>query len=186
MKKSVFLMIIVVNMFGALSPFHVLSQNILNSVQQKKAERVLSSIWKKSEIEQININFNISPVPNSLNKINLTFDLRKITINDKHQAWVVYNYAESMYDKFLFMVVYDLELNIIRVRILEYPELYGTEITSQVWLNKFNGKNASETLKYRSDLDAISGATLSAVNLIERVNQSSEILIFLKNSNQLR
>lgn len=179
-------MIIVVNMFGALSPLHVLSQNILNSAQQKKADRVLNSIWKKSEIKQINLNFNIPQTPNLLNKNNLTFDLRKVTINDTHQAWVVYNFADSKFDKFLYMIVYDLELNIIRVRVLEYPELYGAEITSQAWLNKFNGRKASEKLKYRSDLDAISGATMSANNLIENVNFNSEFMIYLKNNNQLK
>jgi len=186
MKKSVFLMIIVVNVFGALSPLHVFSQNSLNSSEQKKADRVLSSIWKKSEIKQINIDFNSPQISSLLNKHNLSLDLRKITVNDIHNAWVIYNYADSMYDKFLFMVVYDLELNIIRVRVLEYPELYGTEITNQAWLNKFNGRNTSENLKYKNDLDAISGATLSAVNLIERVNLNSEILNFLKKNNQLK
>jgi len=79
------------------------------------------------------------------------------------------------YELFSFAVFYDFSLQVKQVKILEYAPEYGYEITSSRWLRQFTG-NKDCNIQYEEDVDAISGATISARSLIDNVNEVCEIL----------
>lgn len=79
------------------------------------------------------------------------------------------------YELFSFFVLYDSGLNLKLVKILEYGPEYGYEITSKRWLRQFEGYKDCQ-IDYGEDVDAISGATISARSLIDNVNDACEIL----------
>ena len=75
--------------------------------------------------------------------------------------------APSKYDKFEFMVVYDIKLNIQKVEVLVYREDYGFEIKNKRWLRQFITRKTDS-------VQAISGATISVNSLkksVELLNQ---------------
>ena len=72
---------------------------------------------------------------------------------------------------FDFIVVFDKDLVVSKIKILAYREDHGGEIASKRWLRQFIGSEKDKTLKYKKDIAAISGATLSALSLTTEVNK---------------
>jgi len=58
-----------------------------------------------------------------------------------------------------------------RVDILAYRESYGGEIRSPSWLGPFVGKSSASALKVNSDINNISGATLSCLHVTEGIKR---------------
>ena len=88
--------------------------------------------------------------------------------------------APSKTDKFDYLVLFDLDFIITKIKVLIYREDYGSEIGSKRWLRQFIGKTVNDELKYEKDIIAISGATISAYSMTVAVNnllQSIQILI---------
>lgn len=155
--------------------------NFLSGNLQKKADKVLENTWKEKHIETRNLVFPVSGkhYEQYANRI------QSVHIRSRHVGWVFYSSAQSRYERFFFMVVYDTDLMIKTVSVLEYNELFGAEITNRSWLKQFSGFPVSKTIHYKKDIDAISGATISAVNLLESVNRCSEFMLQLKQSGVL-
>ena len=86
----------------------------------------------------------------------------KITESDQHLGYFYFGKAPSKADEFDFVVIFDQEMIIKKVKILAYREDYGGEITSKRWLRQFDGTGVQSSLKYGSDIIGISGATISA------------------------
>jgi len=84
-------------------------------------------------------------------------------------GFAVLTSAEGRFDHFDFMIVFNSELQIAHLKILNYRSQYGAEIRSKRWLKQFY-KNQSSDFNYGSDIQAISGATLSAQSLTQKVN----------------
>lgn len=142
----------------------------------KKAQGVLKDIWKSGDIHENPFEVKSFPFAGVIQG-----QVYEVFVNNEKKALSFYNSAKGRYDKFYFVVVYNLDLSIIRLRVLEYNEMYGGEITRPKWLKKFEGYHASKNLQYGKDIDAITGATLSAIALIEVVNRCSEFLMVMKN-----
>jgi hypothetical protein len=94
---------------------------------------------------------------------------------DQHLGIVVLTAAKGRYDTFEYMIIYDLKLDIELIKILVYRSDYGSEITAKRWLSQFYNKG-NDNLKYGSDIQAISGATFSALSLTKNINRINKIL----------
>ncbi|WP_422081843.1 FMN-binding protein [Ulvibacterium sp.] len=77
--------------------------------------------------------------------------------------------APSMKQKFDYIVMFDLDLVIKKSKVLIYREDYGQQIGSQRWLKQFIGLSATDVPLYAENIDAISGATISASNMTKAV-----------------
>ena len=78
--------------------------------------------------------------------------------------------AKGRYDWFDFIVVFNPELVIEKVEIIVYREDHGVEIMNKSWLAQFKGVTGCD-LEYGKDIDAVSGATLSAGSLTKAVKE---------------
>jgi Na+-translocating ferredoxin:NAD+ oxidoreductase RnfG subunit len=83
--------------------------------------------------------------------------------------------AEGRFDKFDYMIIYKPDLKIELIKILVYRSQYGSEITAKRWLSQFYDKQ-NDSLKYGSDIQAISGATFSASALTKNINRINKII----------
>ena len=72
--------------------------------------------------------------------------------------------GDAKYEDFWYGVIFDNNLKIKLVRVLEYSSDYGYEISSKNWLKQFIGYEGQK-LRYGKDIDAVSGATISAQDL---------------------
>lgn len=78
--------------------------------------------------------------------------------------------APSMKNIFDYVVLFNPDFSIKKAKVLIYREDYGRQIGSQRWLKQFISKKSGDSLVYGSDVDAISGATISAKSMTKAVN----------------
>lgn len=86
---------------------------------------------------------------------------------------------DNVYGKSLpitFMAIFDLAGNILETGIVAYREPFGGGVTNESWQNQFIGKNKSSKVKIGEDIQAISGATISA-NSVTRGIKKLTLLI---------
>ena len=78
--------------------------------------------------------------------------------------------AASMKRKFDYIVLFNPELSIVKAKVLIYREDHGRQIGSQRWLKQFIGLAPTNELIYGENIDAISGATISASSMTKAVD----------------
>lgn len=127
----------------------------------------------------------IIPIPNSL-KTSIGKYMHQSFFRDELHIWAIYqsdslsNIAvlDNVIGKSMpitFLVIFNLDRNIIHADIIKYREPYGGEISSPRWLGQFKQKNDSSSFRVGLDIDGISGATIS-VNSVSRGIQKLALL----------
>lgn len=109
----------------------------------------------------------------------------RISDNENQIGYFYYGNALSKVDNFDYLVIFDNELIIKKIKILAYREDYGGEIGSKRWLKQFNDLSKEDTLVYGKDIKAISGATISARSMTIAINELLQSIAILQNKNQL-
>ena len=101
----------------------------------------------------------------------------------EHLGYFYFGNAPSKADTFDFLVIFDQELIIKKVKILAYREDYGGEISSKRWLGQFSGVSGQDSLEYGSEIKGISGATISARSMTQAINDLLKNISTLSLSN---
>ena len=70
-----------------------------------------------------------------------------------------------------FLVIFDHRNTIISSTVIKYRESHGHEVTNSAWLAQFKGKKAHSPIQIGNDIDAISGATISANSLTKGIRK---------------
>ncbi|MCF6240184.1 MAG: FMN-binding protein [Bacteroidales bacterium] len=83
------------------------------------------------------------------------------------------------YEHFDYMLILNKDLSVKKVKILVYDGEYGYEVGSKLWLKQFIGYSGGE-LNYGKDIQALSGATVSAQSITEDIQQMHEIALELR------
>nr|WP_299387996.1 FMN-binding protein [Allomuricauda sp.] len=96
--------------------------------------------------------------------------LFKIQLQEEHLGYAYLGKAPSMKDVFDYVVLFNPDLSVKKTKVLIYRENHGRQIGSQRWLKQFIGKTSESSLEYGTDIDAISGATISAKSMTKAVN----------------
>ena len=86
--------------------------------------------------------------------------------------------TDDSYESFDYIVIYDVDMTILKVDIANYGGEYGYEICRSKWLKQFKGKTKDFVLE--ENIDGISGATVSATHLIEDINKLGGNMLDLK------
>ena len=154
----------------------------------KKLNKLCSKIWKNQVVmlKQVSL-------PES-SDMDIT-QLNEIWSNDEIVGYACYTTAfgcriggcaapsnpnVESYETFDYIVIYDRDLNIIKVDVAEYGGQYGYEICRSKWLSQFKGENNG--FKLEENIDGIAGATISASYLIDDLNTLGKDLINLKST----
>lgn len=95
----------------------------------------------------------------------------KIYNNQKLLGYYYFGQAFGKADYFDFIVIFDKNLIVSKVKVLVYREDHGGEVGSKRWLNQFSGKSKADNLIYQKDIAAISGATISAKSMTNEINK---------------
>ena len=125
-------------------------------------------------------------------EINKTLPLKITTTNffkiESQDNLLGYYYLGKAYGKadyFDFIVIFDKDFIVSKIKILVYREDHGGEIGSKRWLKQFIGKTSSNNLKYQKNIAAISGATISAKSMTHEVNKLLKTIGILNNKQLL-
>ncbi|TDN99997.1 FMN-binding protein [Sunxiuqinia elliptica] len=97
----------------------------------------------------------------------------------KPTGFVVSAIGKGRYDQFNYLVYYNEDREVKLVNVTAYFSDHGNEITSKRWLKQFNGYDGGD-LDYGDEVQAISGATLSASSIVKGIR---EITILLQDCN---
>ncbi len=109
----------------------------------------------------------------------------KIKVGEKLIGYYYFGKALGKTDEFDFLVIFDIELVIKKIKVLAYREDYGMEIGSKRWLKQFNELTTGDQVEFQKDIKAISGATISARSMTKAVNDLLQSLTILQNKNQI-
>jgi len=135
----------------------------------KKINKEIFTVFEVEDFERESVFID----SNVLSEMDASFNpdnFIKIIKDQKHLGYFYFGKAPSKADEFDYMVIFDDQLIIKKIKILAYREDYGGEISSKRWLRQFNGSSKSDLLKYGKDIKGISGATISAKAMTNAVN----------------
>lgn len=158
--------------FLCLSSFLDIPKNI-----QKKIDKEIFNLFEIDSYEKELVVIDEAIIQ----QMSVDFDAQaffKIVNQESHLGYFYLGTAPSKADVFDYMVIFDKDLIIKKIKILAYREDWGGEITSKRWLRQFKGSDPATSLKYGSDVMGISGATISARSMTNAVN---DLLHNLKN-----
>lgn len=148
----------------------------------KKVQKELVKTYDNKELKLVEIVVSDS-INNQLGKrinANTLFQIVDATVV---VGFAYVGTAPSKTDRFEYLIILDTQLIIKKSKLLVYREDYGAEIGSRRWLKQFIGKSGKDQLKYRRDIMAISGATISALSMTQAINQFLADLNILHKNN---
>jgi len=179
MDKSI-LIILTFLCLGVLLTAFVADESI--SFPEKKIHRTIKKQWK---IE----NFKISEI-SGFEKNGLT-GFYSIKSNSKLLGYLFVGRVNSCrsggcsidseiqdlsFEFFDYFVIIDTLVSIKKVKIFNYQATQGHEVMSHGWLRQFVGYSGLQELRYGKEIEAISGATVSAKALKDDIQFKVKLL----------
>lgn len=93
--------------------------------------------------------------------------------------------APSKTAQFDYLVIFNPNLEIIHAKVLIYREEYGGEIGSKRWLEQFIGKTGKDRVSHETNIDGISGATISVRSMTTSVDNLLQTVGILQDKKML-
>ena len=94
---------------------------------------------------------------------------------DGDDFYAVFTQAKGRYDMFDYLIAINRDFAIKKIRVLKYRSEHGGEIASKKWLEQFENYSSGE-LRYKKEISALSGATISANSIVEDIPRVLKIL----------
>ena len=142
----------------------LLSESVFSQISDRYCRIAFSKIKKEYSIE-----------PSFIESVPATKDLRIFTVkrNSSESDYLHICKAPAKFSTFIFYVLYNSDKKTIKqVSIIHYTENHGLKVKSRKWLANFVGLKAGE-LHYGKNVDAVSGSTISAKSIINKINSLS-------------
>ena len=104
----------------------------------------------------------------------------KIQSDSGLKGYLYYGQSKGKAALFDYIVIFDKNLIIAKIKLMAYRESYGGEIGSLRWLKQFIGLTPKSLVVYKKNIAGISGATISASSLTRAVNKLLQSIAVLK------
>ncbi|WP_350287866.1 FMN-binding protein [uncultured Croceitalea sp.] len=154
---------------------------VQNKISPRLQQKLNAAVQTTFEVE--NFDLLVMPVSGTVNTktpVELgSENLFEVKKNDSLIGYIYLGRAPSMKNVFDYVVLFNPDLSIKKSKVLIYREDYGRQIGSQRWLKQFIGKKSGDHLTYGEDVDAISGATISAKSMTKATNEVLESFAIL-------
>lgn len=145
----------------------------LTRTEKKEASRIFSEGWETTHVD--------------LSAYKLATDslLRKedgVFILEHEGAvagYMLRTSAKGRYDNFDYVVFYSPELEVVGVKVTVYRSTQGAAICQKKWLGQFKGY-AGGDLAIGKEIDAISGASISAQSMVDDMQRCFTLMTSLK------
>ena len=151
--------------------FFIVLMNTVSSTKKidKLIDAEIKKVFQNEEFQKVSIE-----VPNSIEvtlpKDFVSSNFKRIKSKEVNLGYYYYVNAFGKIDYFDFIVIFDNDLMVEKVKILIYREDHGAEIRSKRWLKQFIGKTVEKEVIYSKNIVGISGATLSVKSMTRAVN----------------
>ena len=147
----------------------VITINGWSSRLDKKVSKEITKTFQTTQyqLQQLNIPDDID---HGLS-VSLNAGLRSIEGTSDRLGYAYVGSAPSKTAEFDYLVIFDTGLEIIHAKVLIYREDYGGEIGSKRWLKQFYGKGGGDHVSADTNIDAISGATISVRSMTRSMDK---------------
>ena len=98
------------------------------------------------------------------------------TRGDHVDGYAVFDQEPGQHQLIDFATFFDAAGTVTRTEVVAYREGYGAEIRRESFRQQFVGRNAASGFQLGSDIDAISGATISSESMSRAVQRAALVL----------
>ena len=102
----------------------------------------------------------------------------------KGDSTMAYAFLDNVIGKSMpitFLVILNMNGNIINTNVIKYREAYGGEVGNTGWLQQFYTRNNNSRYKIGKDIDGISGATISVKSMTKGLQKITALYPLIKN-----
>ena len=89
----------------------------------------------------------------------------------KNGTWFIRDQVIGKHENIDYAIALTSQGKVIGLRVLVYRETYGDQVRHLLWLAQFIGRGFEKILRLDTDIDNISGATLSCKHITDGVNK---------------
>ncbi len=150
----------------------------LSSTLKKKVKKEVHKVFNVENFELKSV--LVSKEVNNKLPTKITSDnFYSLYVNETLLGYAFIDKASSKTAKFDYLVIFNEKVEIVSSKVLIYREEYGGEIGSNRWLKQFIGKTGKDRVNMNTNIDAISGATISVrsmTNAMDNLLQTIGIL----------
>lgn len=151
---------------------------------KKKVDKEIEKVFGANDLTMTSVE-----VPNSINTqlpAKITSDnFFKLLEGDSVVGYIFVDNAPSKTATFDYLVVFNDQLSVVHSKVLIYREEYGGEIGSKRWLQQFMGKTGQDRVDYQTNIDGISGATISVRSMTNSMDNLLQTVGILQEKNIL-
>ena len=151
---------------------------------KKKVDKEIEKVFGTNDLTMTSVE-----VPNSINTqlpAKITSDnFFKLLEGDSVVGYIFVDNAPSKTATFDYLVVFNDQLSVVHSKVLIYREEYGGEIGSKRWLQQFMGKTGQDRVDYETNIDGISGATISVRSMTNSMDNLLQTVGILQEKNIL-
>ena len=166
-------MVVSVAILGSIAP---------QQLPKKVAREVEKAFGTAVDIQAVS-------VPDSVNEeleIGITGEnFVSLTREGKLLGYAFMGTAPSKTAKFDYLVLFDGDVRVLLAKVLAYREEYGGEIGSHRWLSQFEGLSGTDRVSTDTNIDAISGATISVRSMTRSMDKLLQTIGQLQRKNLL-
>ena len=90
------------------------------------------------------------------------FQVYRVFAEDKIIGWAVKLDEMGKVKPITFLVGIDAQGQVVGVHVLEYRDIFGSEIRRRSFLRQFQGKSLKDKISIGKDIDAVTSATISS------------------------
>lgn len=137
---------------------------------EKQALKMVQIALKEKDVEFV---AKLS-VADSMDRVE-PLEIYRFKKNSGQEFYAVFARALGRYDYFDYLMAVSLEFEVEKIRVLKYRSEHGGEIKSKKWLEQFENYSTGE-LRYKKEISALSGATISAKSMVADVPRVLKIL----------
>ena len=98
------------------------------------------------------------------------------TRDDRPDGYAVFDQERGQHELIDFATFFDASGKVTRTEVMAYREAYGHEIRRESFRRQFLGRDAKSGYEVGKDIDAISGATISADSMSRAVRRAAVLL----------
>ncbi|MFT5749774.1 MAG: Na+-translocating ferredoxin:NAD+ oxidoreductase RnfG subunit [Ancylomarina sp.] len=141
---------------------------------QKRIDKTLVKLFPKMivELQEMDLSTELISTYTSVKGVKVS----RLKSANSELGYVCFASSKGKNDYFDYMVIFDNDLVIKKVKVLIYRSTYGGEIMSRSWLKQFIGKTNGQEMAMDKDIDGISGATLSAPSITQGIKELSLLI----------
>ncbi len=150
---------------------------------QKRIDKTLVKLFPKMvvELKEMDLSTELTSAYHSVRSVKVS----RLRSAELDLGYACFASSKGKNDYFDYMVIFDNELIIKKVKVLIYRSTYGGEIMSRSWLKQFIGKSKGESLEMDKDIDGISGATLSGPSITLGIKELSLLIAELTQQDEM-